>query len=595
MIKSRKTLDRVLAIVLSFLMLFSILPLNDVAAFKAVKTITVTVTDYWDNPIEGAEVTGYPVGLESECTEIVQTDASGKAVFTKFADYVTDETEFKYSIVKDGYETKNDMLSDTGDLFAGAYECKIKLLKQIEEYVTVDTYDGVYDGNEYGINVTCSIPGSVVEYFLPGDESAILDKSPVYDKVGEYNICFRVTGPEGYSDYVNYDTYVRIKAADITGVTVEALDTVYDANEYPLVTVSGTAEGDIINCTIKGDEQEYKGIPKKDAAGNYEVTVTVDRGTNYNKFVQTVTAQIDLAELELGNIKIQGLEGTYNGEFQNAVSVTGQGDYTLQYKLGGEDWSGDIPVVIDAGSYLVQVKATKTNYNDKEVNVEKAPSAIYPFNIYVAKCDQTGFGFTNNTPAPLAYNDILENPAKGGQSGGKITYEVIASVTSAENKGNIIFNSGKKGVMTIKATLDGGENYEDITTEAKVEVISNDFSNKVIIDPDVPATGWYIDKVTIKAAAGYKISSSGQFSAEWKDSIVVASEGKNSINDVYLKEIATGYISEAIHVEDICIDKTAPTSLRISYSESIRDVVLENISFGFYDADMTVTLTATGL
>ena len=71
MIKSRKTLDRVLAIVLSFLMLFSILPLNDVAAFKAVKTITVTVTDYWDNPIEGAEVTGYPVGLESECTEIV--------------------------------------------------------------------------------------------------------------------------------------------------------------------------------------------------------------------------------------------------------------------------------------------------------------------------------------------------------------------------------------------------------------------------------------------------------------------------------------------------------------------------------------------
>lgn len=391
-----------------------------------------------------------------------------------------------------------------------------------------------------------------------------------FNKVGDYTV--EVSLKQVSDDAVLSKVMANVSVAktNITDITISPTSNKYTGEQFALATLNGEIKsGDIVTYTIKGDANSYAAIPNASAVGNYEVTITVDRGSNYNVYSQTVTSSIELGELELGAIKVQGLEGVYTGEAQNAVSVTGQGDYTLQYKLGDGEWSDTIPTVTDAGSYTVQVKATKTNYNDKEVNVDKAESAVYPFNVYIAKAEQKNFVFSNKTPSPLAYKGTFENKADGGQSGGTITYEVVdgaeyvsvdengkitalkaggnatikatragnnnykevsdtyaistikadqtdfafeqaeytvqygtdkltvvakggqsngavtyevvngdlGTIASADNKGNITFVSGKKGEMTIKATLAGGENYNDISAEVTVKVLTNDFSD----------------------------------------------------------------------------------------------------------------------
>ena len=581
---------------------------------------------------------------------------------------VNGSTEFTFT------STAND---DAGKMVKGSFIFSDpSAIEKIEYYETTEGMEGWYKlegdfGPESGFQMT----------------NATSKFRATFKKAGNYTVTVLMKEVETGLELCRVNADISVEKADITDISISPTTNKYNNGaEYPLATLNGTLQsGDIVSYTIEGDSNVYASIPMKSAVGNYNVTVTIDRGPNYNVFTQTVTSKIDPGDIELGGIKIKGLEGVYNGTAQEAVTVTGKGDYSLQYKIGNGGWSDAIPTVTDAGSYTVQVKATKTNYFDQDVPVDKAESAVYPFNVYIAKAEQTGFAFDNATPDDLAYNStatyvpkggqsdgaityevtsgneyVTVNPstgevkavkaggvatvkatkagnnnynpvsatyaistvkadqtnfafeqtsysvqygtdkltviALGGQSNGMVTYEVVAgdagAVTSNNNRGQIIFNSGKKGVITVKATLDGGNNYNDIVAEADVEVKTNDFSSKYIVEPTVPSTGWYTDSVSIKPAEGYKIAVSGQFDADWKESIIISAEGKNVPGPIYLKEMSTGYISEAITVADIYIDKTAPTSLGISYSASVRDVVLEAVSFGFYKAPMTVILKA---
>ncbi len=407
MIQRRKTLEHILAVLLSFLIVFTMIPTCSVYAAPNPSEVSTN--------LDGIQFTVYDEAKEFTVTTIAKDDAG--------------------EMVKGSF-----VFSDPS------------AIEKLEYYETAAGMEGWYE--------------LIGDFGPPGGFPMIDGTSKFrvsFKKAGNFNVTISIKKVGTDTELCSTNANVNVAKADITGISISKTSNKYTGGEFALAVLNGNAQpGDTVSYEIEGDPTVYGAIPKKSAVGEYKVTITVDRGANYNVYTQTVTSEILLADIELGDLEVKGLEGVYTGLAQDAVTVNNKGDYSLEYKLDNGAWSDTIPTVKDAGSYIVNVKATKINYNNKDVPVVKAESAVYPFNVYIAKADQKDFNFEQDEYGVQYGTATLTVIATGGQSNGTVTYEIISggdigTVASADNKGTITFNSGKKGVITVKATLDGGD------------------------------------------------------------------------------------------------------------------------------------------
>lgn len=109
------------------------------------------------------------------------------------------------------------------------------------------------------------------------------------------------------------------------------------------------------------------------------------------------------------------------------------------------------------------------------------------------------------------------------------------------------------------------------------------------------ATGWYYDgEVAIVPKEGYKISDTCSVDADWSDKYVLP-EANTEDKIIYLRNTENGGITAAITIpaNEILIDKSAPENLTITYDRSPIAEVLEKITFGYYNAPVYATISAT--
>ncbi len=499
-----KILQRLLLTFLSVAMVFSMMNLPKITE-AADGAYTVTVKDEYGAAVEGATVNLYDqLGNILNLTET--TDNNGTARFdqsdidTILENAGVETVVVQMTVSKDGFNThqedKNINKSPNGE-----EDFVVELISPTINNVVIEGKELTYNGEAQQLVEVTQIDGDTIEYYLideNNDETGPFTDVPEATEAKEYKIKV-VVQRTGKTDLEKTVTTI-IKKATIEGVTLTGKTVPYNGEPQVLVELSGVQDTDNLTWSVNGVETTDGNYPTAIAIGdNYDITLRINRGSNYEEAVLNCNAEITLGNLNIEGLVVTGLDSVYTvdeatGEAvaQKVVTVENQGDYSLMYQLNAGDgiaddskWSTDIPEVTEAGSYLVLVKAVKENYADEPVEVKKAENAVLPYNVYVAKAEQslkfddddyTAFStkyiiLEGNVPYEKEY--VFSATITKGLTGGSITYSVEFEETDEVSA--YIDENGKLTIdyadsITVIASIAGDNNYNACKIEYYLEV-----------------------------------------------------------------------------------------------------------------------------
>lgn len=171
---------------------------------------------------------------------------------------------------------------------------------------------------------------------------------------------------------------------------------------------------------------------------------------------------IELAEEVISDIEgvsIEVLNAEYNGEEQELVSVSATTEEVIvEYSTNGTDWSADVPKGVDADSYDIYVKLSKTGYKTYESGKLTA---------VISKKDITGIDITGNS---LEYIEGTEQElvAKTGdfEPGDTVTWYVNDVDTGKQD----IPTKLAVGEYKVKLVVERGKNYNKFEKEVTAEI-----------------------------------------------------------------------------------------------------------------------------
>lgn len=547
-----KVSHRLLAALLSIAMVFSMIPFSMVAYAATTShpdAVTVTVVDdVTGEPIEGAKVTyviyDNDLGTEVMGNDDVPTDANGEVVVFDGSEPGNIKVS-SITVTHDDYATyTNDAYDQVITSLQDNYTIKMTCTKIKDVQISGKTL--TYNGSEQELVSVTEVAGDTVEYYLNGATDPVSEVPKATD-AGTYSVRVVVAR----TGYTTLDETVQtvINPADIEGIDIAPVTGLkYNETNQPLVTLTGAfTESDSVTWTVNGTDETGKAVPERMAVGAYTVKLTVDRGANYNKFEKTVNVDIALGEIDLGDLKIEAVNRTYDTTEKELLAVTKDGDYTLEYSDDNQaTWVTDtIPVATEAGEYIIFVKATKDGYNDKN-------TPAFPITVTISKADQS-FDFdeydamANDTnpevielKGTVPYGQTYDFSATDVEAlaNGTITYEIVADEDVAEIAADGTLTVNHPGAITVIAKLSGNDNYNECVIKYYLDVTGAVSSN-----------GQYIEFA--ETEKNFVIGTSSTISAQKasKKSIWITGDITYSINDV--EGVAINPTSGKLTVTDI--------------------------------------------
>ena len=355
------------------------------------------------------------------------------------------------------------------------------------------------------------------------------------------------------------------------------------------VTYTITSDNGVASIDIYGTLTILK-------AGDITVKATRAADDKYNEVTAEYTLTINKADQTNFAFENQNPEAiTYdpkNNTFSNKAS-SDQGADNVTYTITSDNDVASIDsttgtlTILKAGTVTVKaVRAGDDCYN---------ASAEINYTLKINKADQTGFEFEqyDNDTYKITYNTGMsfKNAASGGQGTGNITYSLSPSdIVSINEKGNITFNDGQVGTVTVTATRAADDKYNEVSTKYTLNIsyLVTPENSYVLSGAKLDNNSkWYTGDITITPADGYKISWSNKLSNnEWSDYLTVSTEGNENAKTVYLKNDEGITAGIDIGDEKLMIDRTAP-AVSVKYDNNSAD------SDKYFDKDRTATITIT--
>ena len=254
--KNVKVADKVLAVFLTVLMLFSMMPVSIFANAAAETDYTITVKDEEANSISGATV-DFIISVDDEIIEDgdVTTDENGAAVID-LAEYADEKADDKAIVIdcnvsKDGYvakETEITVEALNGNTVVTLEEIKIE---------TVNVSVSKTDNGTVKINGEESVAtvekGSDIEIKVTPDEGAYIKSLTVNGKEKT------VAEGEGYTETITAYEDINVAVVFSTKYTV-------------------SVKGEVENGKIKLDEKDVKSLTV-DKDEKVKITVTIQDET----------------------------------------------------------------------------------------------------------------------------------------------------------------------------------------------------------------------------------------------------------------------------------------------------------------------------
>jgi hypothetical protein len=306
-----------------------------------------------------------------------------------------------------------------------------------------------------------------------------------------------------------------------------------------------------------------------------------------HRYIGTLTLPENQAEQLRGNLQIKAVDKAGNASASytdNGVFVidTIAPNQTVEYQL--QDNEGTTQVVGDrhyfSNNVVFTFKITEANFygNDVEVMVSKNGAAAEKQEVSWAKTD-----VTDQYQATI----LLSEDA-----------EYIVTMSYADRAGNAMTEYVSENIVVDKTapvvTFDYKDYTDDANPQSAVVTITEHNFRAEDINLDVIAKNIAGDEVRANDLQQYLRT------CEWTSvgdvhTAVLDSQFVDGIYELTLnyKDLALNS-AEEVKPETFLVDRTAPDTadMSISYSHPLVETILSNITFGFYNPDVTVTFTA---